>query len=458
MKWRSLTALLCLILVLISLYILGRSAQSFQYWLGAATLVALIFVWGLPRPAVSPNQVLPKVHFPGLNGLRFIAAFLVIIHHIEQAKLIKGFPSLWNSPHWGPFVSNAGGLGVTFFFVLSGFLITYLLLVERQHTGTISLKEFYIRRALRIWPVYFFLTFFCFFLLPRLSLLHIPGMAPIVDQDYWAKIALFLVMWPQVFLIIHPGLFYGGVLWTVGVEEHFYFLWPLIIRWLGNRILFLMLALVPLLAALKQPHQLWHYFITNSPPAETEQRLRVLGEYFHYFRIDCMAIGAIGAWLALHNTRVLQVIFHPIAQRVIAATAILCLYKGQAFSYFHDDVYALFFLIMILNVAVNKRSLLRMENRVWEFLGRISYGLYAYNWLAVPLTLNLIVGLPYADIPWVRNVYIYTGTFVSLTLFASASYYLMERRFLRLKRKFGSFSRVAVEGEGINTSLPVQPA
>src|SRR5437588_7266720 len=131
MKWRTITALACLIFFSVLLYILARSAQPFQYWLGAATLVVLVFVWALPFPAVSPNQVVPKVHFPGLNGLRFIAAFLVIVHHIEQAKLMKGMPSLWKSRHWGVFFTSTGELGVTFFFVLSGFLITYLLLIER---------------------------------------------------------------------------------------------------------------------------------------------------------------------------------------------------------------------------------------------------------------------------------------------------------------------------------------
>jgi peptidoglycan/LPS O-acetylase OafA/YrhL len=218
-----------------------------------------------------------------------------------------------------------------------------------------------------------------------------------------------------------------------------------------------MLALVPLLAALKQTHQVWHYWISSHPSAETEQRLLFVGQYFSSFRIDCMAIGGIGAWLALRNSRLLLVIFHPISQRIVAAIGILCLYKGTDFSYFHDDVFALLFLIVILNVAINKRSLVRLENRGWQFLGRISYGLYAYNWLANLLTIGLIVRLPFVHLPAVCNVYMYIGSFLFVTLFASASYYLMERRFLHLKRRFGSFSKVAMEEAAVNTSLPLQP-
>ncbi|WP_164891118.1 acyltransferase family protein, partial [Botryobacter ruber] len=67
-----------------------------------------------------------KIYFPNLNGLRFIAAFVVIIHHMEQIKSLLGLQNYWSNP----FISVVGKLGVVLFFVLSGFLITYLLLVE----------------------------------------------------------------------------------------------------------------------------------------------------------------------------------------------------------------------------------------------------------------------------------------------------------------------------------------
>jgi len=92
-----------------------------------------------------------KVYFPNLNGLRFIAASLVIVHHVEQFKEILGY-SNYNE---FSFIKLIGKLGVMLFFVLSGFLITYLLLVEQKEKGTIAIKSFYMRRLLRIWPLYF---------------------------------------------------------------------------------------------------------------------------------------------------------------------------------------------------------------------------------------------------------------------------------------------------------------
>lgn len=87
-----------------------------------------------------------KVYFPGLNSLRFIAASVVIVHHIEQIKSLSGYQNYFDNI----FIHNIGGYAVTFFFALSGFLITYLLLVEQARTKTISIRSFYIRRTLRI--------------------------------------------------------------------------------------------------------------------------------------------------------------------------------------------------------------------------------------------------------------------------------------------------------------------
>src|SRR4051812_19584104 len=94
------------------------------------------------------------VYFPGLYGLRFFAAMMVIVSHIE---LFKGYHGFANGYASNLAIYELGRMGVTLFFVLSGFLISYLLLVEKETTGTISIGRFYIRRILRIWPLYYLL-------------------------------------------------------------------------------------------------------------------------------------------------------------------------------------------------------------------------------------------------------------------------------------------------------------
>ena len=97
-----------------------------------------------------------KVYLPGLNGVRFIAASMVMVSHIEQGKSTVGLANWFSEEH--PLIYR-GELGVTLFFVLSGFLISYLLLTEFKTTQTISIRNFYIRRVLRIWPLYFLIVF-----------------------------------------------------------------------------------------------------------------------------------------------------------------------------------------------------------------------------------------------------------------------------------------------------------
>src|SRR4051812_24708306 len=92
-------------------------------------------------------------HFKGLNTLRFFAAFLVVLHHAES---LRHDHELGHLQDFGLF--RNGGNAVSFFFVLSGFLITYLLLRERKEKADISVKRFYIKRVFRIWPLYFLMV------------------------------------------------------------------------------------------------------------------------------------------------------------------------------------------------------------------------------------------------------------------------------------------------------------
>ena len=111
-----------------------------------------------------------NIYFTGLNGLRFLAAMAVVITHIELIKGQMFCENLWST---NKLIFELGGLGVIFFFVLSGFLITYLLLEEKKVSGTVSVKKFYARRILRIWPLYYLIIVLGFFILPHLPFIDI---------------------------------------------------------------------------------------------------------------------------------------------------------------------------------------------------------------------------------------------------------------------------------------------
>lgn len=177
-------------------------------------------------------------YFSGLNELRFLAAFFVVLHHGETIRLKYGYHNF----EWLSFFRN-GTNAVNFFFVLSGFLISYLLLKEKHNTDNINVKQFYIKRILRIWPLYFLLFFIGTLLMPLLiSYFNMPYDMPYTIGDVWAY-----------FVFFFPGLvlFYFGhhflePLWSIGVEEVFYIIWAPIFKLFRNNLLFVLSTIMVL--------------------------------------------------------------------------------------------------------------------------------------------------------------------------------------------------------------------
>ncbi|MDY3319034.1 acyltransferase [Riemerella anatipestifer] len=176
-----------------------------------------------------------KVYFPNLNGIRAIAAFMVIIHHIGQFLGIFDMPNALDTK----VIHFIGPLGVTLFFVLSGFLITYLLLAEEKSTGTIALKDFYIRRILRIWPLYYIIILASFFILPYIKILALPdGYWKPFSENFYFYLSLFLLFLPNIVLFRYGAVLpYGSQSWSVGVEEQFYLLWPILMKFVKNKVI-----------------------------------------------------------------------------------------------------------------------------------------------------------------------------------------------------------------------------
>lgn len=151
----------------------------------------------------------------GLDGLRGLAILLVIVSHFFAETLnVTGLLRTLTKP--------AGGLGVELFFVLSGFLITSIIVREQLASGTIKLKKFYIRRTLRIWP-----AFYAF--VGVVAILSITG---VLEISTWELLAAGLFIWNYA-----PGVDTLTLThtWSIGIEEQFYLIWPAIVLWLKPR-------------------------------------------------------------------------------------------------------------------------------------------------------------------------------------------------------------------------------
>ena len=243
-------------------------------------------------------------YFPGFNALRFFAAFLVVIFHIEETRLMFELP---NHTDWS--IVSHGRLAVTFFFVLSGFLITYLLLKEHARHRDVSVSRFYMRRVLRIWPLYFFMVALGLAVIPLLSkAAKVPYESP-----YGALEALPYYLFFMPFLV---NLFYGNhfltPLWSIGVEEIYYGVWAPVFKWLRRWIVPIMLATVFIKSALG----IWAMqFPADSP----------VNELLAMLQFDAMAIGGLVAWLVYHRDTPLEesFFFSRWAQLVLFAPLVL---------------------------------------------------------------------------------------------------------------------------------------
>ena len=179
---------------------------------------------------------------PGLDGLRAVAVLLVIFHHLCSQGTFRAWPGVAR-------VLQQGSFGVQVFFVLSGFLITWLLLREQTRTGAIDLRRFYVRRSLRILPP-------ALFYLTVIALLTASGWISVGRRDLVFS-----------FLFIRNAFGDGGSpevahFWSLAVEEQFYLTWPFIVLFVhGPRRLAFTAAVVLLLAAWRATG-LWHFGVT----------------------------------------------------------------------------------------------------------------------------------------------------------------------------------------------------
>jgi len=362
-----------------------------------------------------------KIHFPGLNGVRFIAALLVIIDHTELFKSYLGMPTLWANSY----SAYLGAFGVSIFFVLSGFLITYLLL-EEQKEAPIQIKHFYIRRVLRIWPLYYLIVVLGFFIVPHIGFLQVPTYSAGMG-DSLGRFLLFAGLSANVAFVYLPTVAFANILWSVAVEEQFYLIWPHVVKF-KRTLLWIMLLLIVGYLALK-------FFAGEVDSKFEELVIRT--------RFSSMIIGGIGAYLLFHQSSILNFVYNRFLQLGLIGLFVLLLsntLEFKSFAWIQDELISLVLCGLIINIASNRQSLVHLENPVFSYFGKLSYGLYVYHLFAVVLTLKLLPEfLPLKVLPiWVA----YTLTLGSILLLTTGishlSYVYFESYFLRKKARFST--------------------
>ena len=313
----------------------------------------------------------------------------------------------------------AGHHGVTLFFVISGFLITSLLIREKRRSGAISLSSFYMRRALRIFPLYYaVLLVYCalVFILERHSE---AGRAFIENLIYFAT-------YTSNYFVVLGGdrvIFYFA--WSLAVEEQFYLIWPAIEKYLEEYAAALTAVLLIILVML-----------TNSPAFKESDLLIV-------FLIKHLAIPiSLGVLLAhaLHSERVFNCLYSICTAVGMVWLSIILPFAILYFSSIPDIIFYLSLVFLLCTLLLNEGHIIRNFLSITAFtkIGTVSYGLYLFHMLALNAVRKILPSTEFFHSLLAYQLTCFILASVLGYFIASLSYHYYEKPFLNLKKKWAS--------------------
>jgi peptidoglycan/LPS O-acetylase OafA/YrhL len=356
-----------------------------------------------------------KKRYPALDGLRGVAILLVVIMH--NFRFMNYFFFGW--------------LGVDLFFVISGFLITDILLnaVDKPR----FLRNFYMRRVLRIFPVFYLALIICLFILPNLSFIHL-------DTNYYQIHQGWLWTYLQNWLFIFKPPYGDPILlhtWSLGVEEQFYLFWPLIIlliRKPKHLFAFALLLLIGIGIA--------RYIIWMQGIAELSY-----SSLYTFTRIDGICIGSMIALLFRFNPDFLKKYTAAIITSMAFINFAFYFINGRRgfslpyLAFVGYTTFAIIFGVLLYECVIDQTKLLRsiFTSRILSFFGRISYGLYVYHWPIYLIFFPVLSRWLVKQFNWSFLISEFV-TSLSVTLLAvlisSLSFSFIEKYLLKLKNRY----------------------
>ena len=365
------------------------------------------------------------VYIPQFDIIRFFAAFMIVIYHSYIAwKGWFGLPGVISAGdyktfsgvglHVDQFIRNMP-FGVDIFFFISGYLLTYLLVIEKEKFGKVNVPKFYIRRGLRIWPLYFFLV----------------AVAPLLvnwlgekQPNYWPTIALV-----NNFETIHTQqwTYPFSHFWSICIEEHFYLIWPLIVAFVPFKKL--PVAILGLIGFS------WLYKISTYLFLDSNWYQL----YLHTFsRMDVILLGGLLA--VFYIKKPFEFKLHWSIVVIISVVLIFLLsfddmsnYENMLNGVTRKFVYISLLGLLMMDLLFNpdrKKAMYRFKPLL--YLGKVSYGIYMYGNILILIVIKKVMyGFG------ISNIYFYFLLIFTLSLIVPViSYELFEKPFLKLKQRF----------------------
>lgn len=366
-----------------------------------------------------------KKYFDNLDASRFFAFFAVYISHM----LIPKTPFISDSTYFITLKKTLqiGFLGVDFFFVLSSFLISWIILEEKKNTNSFNIKNFLIRRTLRVWPLYFLIVLIGI-LLSVLAQLFNVDIEAIPPFKYFG---LFIIN----FYVIDNGtnfLFFLAFLWSISIEEQFYIVWSIVMKYLKINLLWLSILLVIISLVFRT------YYINES-----------LQLYFNTISaLGNFGIGGIAAYITFYKTPLFKRLIGIKKNQTILLYLVLILSiiffnqlnNYKLFTIFSRLYFSVLFALFIIEQSQGQHRFFNPgKSAVLNYLGKISYGLYCFHGVVITILIKALEQFSFTETYW-HVFLLYPLIILIFTILVShLSFKYFESYFLKLKAKFYTF-------------------
>lgn len=366
------------------------------------------------------------VYFKNLDVLRFLAVMMVLVAHAyegwcgwfgKKPGVLTVAGNHKDFTFFGEWVNTAflnGGFGVDLFFLISGFLITYLLIVEKSTIGKINIWKFYTRRILRIWPAYFLLLAFAPIAVKLVNATQPDYVPNLFFYNNFHAITIKLWQYPFAHL------------WSICVEEHFYLIWPIIVLFVPSKkikltILLMIIGSILFRCFLYFSHaEFWSFYLNT------------------FARIDVLLIGAL---FAVHYKEHGFNLFLSKSMRVAIYSLFILFYiTDSIYSYnsLFDVTLKKYFYVLVSGFAMcnfifNPNPLFKIPfERLLNYLGKISFSIYLFSNVLIPI---IVVKCMYK---WgVDNFYLFIFLNILFSILVSIIVFeLVEKQVLKLKGRF----------------------